>query len=41
MARKRRSKTNTAFFIDIPEVNVKIDKSKKWRKTDRWREPLF
>ncbi len=39
MGRKRRSKTNTAFFMDIPDEDP--DNGRKWRKTQKWKEPIF
>ncbi|MBT3465558.1 hypothetical protein HOD20_08945 [archaeon] len=32
MARIRRSKTNTTFFLDIPkEIDENVDRKKKWK----------
>ena len=39
MARKRRSKTNTTFFTDIEDAAG--EETKKWKKTDKWREIVF
>ncbi|MFP4403137.1 MAG: hypothetical protein ACOC3X_03490 [Nanoarchaeota archaeon] len=38
----KRSKTDTRLFSDIiiPEI-AKKDNSKKWKKTDKWRDPWF
>jgi len=38
MARKRRSKTNTTFFTDIEDAT---GETKKWKKTEKWREIVF
>jgi len=37
MGKKRRSKTNTAFFRDI----LKETEGRKWRKTKDWKEPIL
>ncbi len=35
--RKRRSKTNTTFFLDINEGND----GKKWKRVDKSKDPLM
>jgi hypothetical protein len=38
----KRSKTDTRLFSDIivPET-TNTDNSKKWKKTEKWRDPWF
>ncbi len=35
----KKSKTDNRFFLDIKNPEEK--EQKKWKKTDKWREPVF
>ncbi len=41
MARRRRSKTNTTFFLDISEEDPQEKTGRKWKKTDKWKTVLY